>query len=669
MKPIKIKSLVLRNFKGFTFTLEADCNNVSAFGANATGKTTLADAWHWLLCDKDSLNRAEFEIKPILSTGEHEHNIESSVEANLFVDDNPLALKKTYKEVYQRKRGSAEATFTGHTSEYWINGVPVKMNDYKSQVSSIIGDESIFRLLTSPSAFPSLPWQKARTILLDCCGDIPDKEIIDSDGNLFPLRAALAKYTASKTPLDDLKKVTMGRRSEINKQLDQIPVRIDETRQGLPEVEGLDKEALSAEIANYESQLNGAKLKLAGVDTGGKIAPLTKELNSVSSEISSLENEHYLKYSDVATKLNQLIRSLAEEDEAAERKAKSIKAEGEEKKARISSLEKTLSLLRDKWNGVDGEEFQDTVECVCPACGQELPEDRIEAARERARAAFNASKAERLESIQIEGKRLAAEKERLTGELNQLATLTINYETAGQKGAHREEIERLTRERDDAKIAASAYSEIVGRQDLLDRKAVLEKAIAGARNGLAGARKPIEDEIAEVSALLLEAKEKFNRFERRSFCESRVKELKQEEKKLAKEFEEMERLLFLMETFIKRKVSMLNDKINSKFEIVRFKLFNVLVNQGIEETCEMTVGGVPYNSGLNNAARINGGLDVIRTLQKHYGMALPIFVDNAESVVDLLRPDCQMIRLVVSGRDRCLRVEVASERRQLEIAI
>jgi hypothetical protein len=490
---------------------------------------------------------------------------------------------------------------------------------------------------------------------MEVCGDIPDAEIIASDETLSPLRSALSRYTASKTPLDDLKKVTMGRRTEINKQVDQVPVRIDEAKRGLPDVTGLDREALAAEISSLEGQLSAAKLRLAGVDTGGKIAPLTKELNNIASEISSLETAHFLKQSEIVTKLNQRIRTLTDEEESAKRKAKSAKAEIEEKKARISSLDNAMDLLRKKWTGIDDEEFQDSTESVCPACGQNLPEEKVDAAREKAKAAFNVSKAERLSYVQSEGKRMAAEKERLSKEVEKLEK--VSFECADNKA----EIERLTQERNAAKAHAEDYSGIVGRQDLLDRKAAIEKAIAGAKGAVAEDRAAIMREISAIEPKLSEAREKHGRFEYIAANERRIKELKAEEKKLAKEFEELEKMIFLIETFIKRKVSMLNERINSKFEIVRFKLFNVLVNQGIEETCEMTIGGVPYNSGLNNAARINGGLDVIRTLQKHYGIAPTVFVDNAESVVDLLHPNCQMIRLIVSGSDKTLRVETQND--------
>ena len=66
---------------------------------------------------------------------------------------------------------------------------------------------------------------------------------------------------------------------------------------------------------------------------------------------------------------------------------------------------------------------------------------------------------------------------------------------------------------------------------------------------------------------------------------------------------------------------------------------------------------VPYSTA-NKAAVVNAGLEIIATLSRHYGVRLPIVVDNAESVTELLPVDSQVIRLVVSAEDESLRVEV-----------
>ena len=652
-----LKKLTLQNFQGGTFSIEANNGeDLNVFGSNGSGKTRLMSAFLWLLTGKDSLGRGDFEIKNLDSTGNQEHGLDHIVEAVFDINGNDTTLKKIYCEVWTKKRGSAKAEMTGNTTNHFIDGVPVKENEYKARVLEIFGDENRFRLLTNPSAFAAMPWQKQRALLLEVCGDIPDDQIIASDETLSPLRSALSKYTASKMPLDDLKKVTMGRRVEINKQIDQIPVRIDEARRGLPDVTGLDKTALSAEITSLESQLNGAKLRLAGVDTGGKIAPLTKELNAVNAEISGMENAHSLKQSDIVTKLNRQIRELTETREADERKFKSINVETEEKKRLVNDLENRMTAARDKWAGFDSEEFQDTTESVCAACGQNLPADKVEAAREKAKAAFNTSKAEKLSIVQAEGKRLKSERDRVAGEIRHLEDL-ISVPLGADSNLP--EIERLTQERDAAKYMASDFTQIASRLDLISRKELIEKDISDAKGAVSEDNAIISKEIAELEPKLAEAKEKYGRFERRNSGEKRIQELKAEEKKLAQEFEEMEKLLFLIESFIKTKVSRLNDKINSKFEIVRFRLFENLVNGGISECCVFTVNGVPYDGGLNAAARTQGGLDIIRTLQNHYGIAPAVFIDNRESCTDIPPMDCQIINLIVSPQDKALRVETA----------
>ena len=49
-------------------------------------------------------------------------------------------------------------------------------------------------------------------------------------------------------------------------------------------------------------------------------------------------------------------------------------------------------------------------------------------------------------------------------------------------------------------------------------------------------------------------------------------------------------------------------------------------------------------------------MDVISTIAEHYGVKVPLVVDNAESVTSMLNIDTQVIRLVVSENDKELRV-------------
>lgn len=651
MKTITLHRLVLRNFKGFTFDLDISGDDADISGRNATGKTTLADAFAWLLFDKDSLGRSDFEIKNLDAQGQEEHGLEHSVEGFLNIDGDVVVLKKVYKEIWTKKRGSIQVTFTGHTTDYFINGVPVQKKDYVAQVTDLAGDESAFKLLTSPATFPSLPWQKQRGLLLEVCGDLTDNQVIEADSKLSSLLEILGKRS-----IDDHRKVITARRTEINKALEALPIRIDEVRRGLPDVTGLDQKAIIKNVGVLETALNDAKLRLQGIDTGGNIAELSKKLTIVNADIQKIEQVHYNDTMKTVNRLNLQIMEITEKAQSEERQVKNIKDEIRQKADKIIALEKELATLREKWGAIDAETFQDTTEDICASCGQSLPSERVQEAREKALANFNRSKAERLTKIEIEGKSFASSVKLAKEDIE---SLNVSLKERPATGA--ENLEALKSERDSVKKTAEDYSMAPGRSDLIIKREEIEVAIKDAKESVAWDHDKIMGEVSALQGSVNEAKADADKFVRIKQGTARVEELKAEEKKLAAEFERLEQELYLTELFIKTKVSMLTSRINEGFEIVRFKLFETQVNQGISECCELTINGIPYSGGLNSSARTQGGLDIIRTLQHHYGLLCPIWIDNRESVTEIPKMDCQIISLIVSPNDATLRVETVDK--------
>lgn len=649
MKDVRLQKLIGRNFQGGSFEMTPEGNNIDVHGTNGTGKTRIASAFSWLLFNKDSLGRADFDIKNRNSEGDQEHGIEHSVEAIFLISAaSTITLKKVYKEIWTKQRGKAQAVFSGNTTDHYINGIPVQQKEYNERVSDIAGDESLFRLLTSPTAFPALHWTKQRALLLDVCGDITDAQVIESDGSLAPLLSVLGKYS-----LEDYKKIVTARRTEINKQLTAIPVRIDEVKRGLPDTSGLDRNLLKDTISNLEASLDETRLRLSGIDNGSTITELSRKAAIIDADIKKMERDYFNDAMGSITKLNAQINEINESKIAHERKSKSLTDAISDKKNALVSLENSLSLLREKWRAIDAEQFQNTTEDTCPACGQSLPAERVEAARTSAFAEFNRKKAERLTEIDVQGKSKKDEKTRIENEIEVLQKDIL--ELPAFESVH--DLGSLVAERDSLKILAEDYSRIPGRGDLINSLSEIENEIKIAKESMSVDRSSVKEDIANITDKLSSSKANLDKFALYELNKKRIDELKGEEKTLTAEYEKLERELYLCESFIKAKVKLLTDRINSKFEIVRFKLFDNQVNGGISECCEITVNGVGYNSGLNSAAKINAGIDIIRTLQHHFGLSAPIFVDNAESVVNLLRPDCQIIRLIVSEPDKVLRVE------------
>src|SRR5690554_5330153 len=287
---MKILNLTLQNFKGIRhFNLDTQGKDANIYGDNATGKTTLFDAFTWLMFGKDSLNRADFQIKTLGSDGEPEHGLEHAVEAILELDDGQqIALKKVYKEKWTKKRGSAKAEFTGHTTDHFVDGVPVQKKEYDAKITEI-ADEELFRLLTDPRYFNEvLHWQKRRELLLEVCGDVSDAEVIASKKELAKLSDILGNRT-----IEQHRKVIQARKSEINKELEKIPVRIDEVKRGLPNIDDItNPDKLPNDIAKFREQLRAKQEELAQAKAGGQVAEKTKELRMLEGQLLELKNRH-----------------------------------------------------------------------------------------------------------------------------------------------------------------------------------------------------------------------------------------------------------------------------------------------------------------------------------------------------------------------------------------
>lgn len=659
---MKLLTLKLQNFKGIkSFTLDAQGRDISIYGENATGKTTLFDAFTWLLFDKDSANRKDFEIKTLDATGQPIHGLDHEVEAVLEIDGQPVTLRKVFSEKWTKKRGSAQPVFTGHTTDHYLNGVPVKKKEYDEQIAEI-ADEQIFRLLTDPRYFNEvLHWQKRRELLLEVCGDVSDSEVIASKKELSELADILGNRS-----IEQHRKVIQVRMKEINKELERIPVRIDEAERNLPNIDDItDASELPNDIAKLRGELRAKQEELAQAKAGGQVAELTKKLRMLEGQLIQEKNRLTGEATEKAEakrrelwQLNDDITKVKSDIDHHDLKFRSLKVE-------IDTLEEKMANLRSEWNEENAKVLEFEQSDICPTCGQPLPAEQVQAAREKALSEFNLAKAEKLEAISNLGKQLAKRKADLEAEWasisQELDKLTVELsELEDKKSRLQEEIQAL---QDGLKQIEPSQEYIQLQNECEELEEQIRQAQADTSAAVAEIQKEIDNITADIAALE-QAAAKLEAHERGL---KRIEELKAEERRLAAEFEELEQQLYLTEEFIRTKVRLLEEKINSRFKLAKFKLFDVQINGGVVECCETLYNGVPYSGGLNNAARINIGLDIINTLADHYGFVPPVWLDNAESVTDILQTKGQQIRLIVSAEDKKLRVEV-TDKREKEVA-
>lgn len=654
---IKLIKLRLSNFKGIReFVLDAQGKDVRVYGDNGTGKTTLSDAWHWLLFGKDSKDQANFEIKTLDQNNEPIHNLEHEVEGILEIDGEKLKLRRVFREVWTKKKGSAKETFSGHTTDYFINDVPVKAGEYNDRIAEIV-DEKVFKMLTNPAYFNEvLHWEERRNILLEVAGDITDEEVISSDKRLERLAEVLTDRTIT---IKEHRKMIRAQQKQINEELEKIPVRIDEVYKSLPAID-IDQAAVEKNLSELRKQKQEKEKELLRVESGGEVADKEKRLAELETELlkvrNQLSSQNEERVQELLSEINRSRNKIGETDSKIQGSENFIKTNN----SMLEILEKRRQELRTKWFEVN--EQQTDVKDTCPTCGQCLPPEQVEEAVKKA----NLEKAKKLEDITREGKVVA-------GEIEGLKQKNAEMEQAieklkAEREALQEQYQKLDTELITLNQANEAYREDKQYKSILAEIDALKTEIQQIKANKIDSIEAVKKEIRDLENKILIEEQRLAMFSRLEEGQKRISELEEEEKKLAKIYENLEEELYLCDEFERIQAEMLESRINSKFKVVNFKLFRELVNGGLEPCCETLVNGVPYSTNLNSGARINAGLDIINTLSEHYNFQAPMFVDNAESITQLLPTDSQVISLIVSEQDKALRVEIENKEKVKEVS-
>lgn len=632
---MRLISLRLSNFQGLTeFALVPQGVDAIVYGDNGTGKTTLANAFSWLLFGKDSLGQAQFEIKPLNPDGTTQHGLTTEVEAVIeHGTGQQVTLRKTYSEKYTKKRGSAQAELTGHTIDHFVDGVPFKAGEFATLVANLC-EENLFKLITNPRFFnEQLHWQKRRESLLNICGDVSDTEVIASDTALSDLPSIL-----NGRKLDDHKKVLAATRTEINNQLKELPARIDEANRTKVDVSASPQE-IGTKIATLTDEIFLKRKELARLQAGGELAEKRKALAEIEGKLLDLSNREALAEQKAKGDKRKHLFDLGQAARELETEILSARKLNEKDASELASIEKELAALRDAFNAENNREFEHVDQNICPTCGQSLPVEQVHEAREKAPSDFNASRADKLKGINARGKEVAVRKQNITTQI-----ATRNEALSGDT----EKLAKLKEQIDALSVVDADFANNPEREQLLAGQQILKDAISQLEQNPDQAANDLDFSILALEQEKTSWQAKLAAIDANKKADQRIESLKKQERDLAKAYEENERQLHLCDLFTRRKVSMLTDKINSKFDLAKWKLFDEQINGGLAECCECTVGGVPYTS-LNNGMRTNAGLDIINTLCRHHGVNAPIFIDNAEAVTQLLPTDSQQIRLVVSA--------------------
>lgn len=652
-----INQMHIQNFKGVR-ELSIDFGNVTRIsGMNGTGKTTIPDAFCWVLWNKDSRGNApgsyDFREKPLDESGNEIHGLDTTVELFCLLDSQPFNLRRTQRENWVKKRGNAEAVYQGNVSTYWINDVETKLTDFKARISQITSEE-VFRLIGSLSAFNALDWKKRREQLIALSDIDVDTMLLQRD----EYRSLADECGQRNVGVEDLRKILSDQRKRANEELKMIPVRIDEARKAIPPLKPNDvsdaeyvlSDALNT-IKHIDEYIAEAKVRSGRVGNRERILALETEAVSLQRGVADAYRSEMRKLEQERSIASDTFRRAA--DALAD-----VKRRLERSRKELVEAEIARDTLREAYRTEYERRFipPDT-DGICPICKQALPAEMVQAAIEEAHQSFNSARKAALADIKQRGTDKSAEVDSIVVSIKrdeaELATLEQqlkaaeterdmayekikamppepDYSTEPRIAELRQQIDDLRREQEvspDAKII-----------DYEKRKLELNESIERSRAVLARRDAGIE-------------------------TEKRISDLERQQKDKAARIVEIEQLIALAERFVQDRCSALEDSINAKFPTVRWKLFEKQINGGIADTCQAYVPGcsglVPYGTA-NTAAQINSDVEIVNVLSKHYDLSLPLFADNSERVNVLAPTNSQLISLAVST-DEDLKIETTKE--------
>ena len=642
-----LKSLHMENFKGIKSLDVNFSNKTSIKGQNAVGKTTIFDAFTWLLFNKNSAGEEKFNVRPLDEHNNKIHNVEIKVVAVVSVDGKDVELSKTQKENWVKKRGTNTVSLQGNPNSYEIDGYPKSEAEFKSYVSDLAQSEEMFKMLTNPQYFSSLKWKDQRDILMKLVTEVSDAELAQTDSKYAPLLEELEKAPST----DDIRAKFSKALSEWKKKQAEIPVRIDEAEKSKVDVDVAEQELLKADLERKIEAVDDLMAKsdvrideMRGeemhcqFEMSAIAQTMNNELSSKKREIKNHKYEYERKLEDVRSFIVKLQDSI----------------ESNKKKIYEQTLKK--SDLAKKYNEEKAKKFDDSKwvfdesTTVCSLCGQRLPEDKIESLR----ADFSQRKADAIETFNEEhAKTLAMIVDDGNACAEMIKKLTENNKELENKidtlKLHEAEEIDIIKGFDEqiSKIPACAdymqnaeYAKLKAKQDkLLADIAELESKVADkAVEDLKADKAKLKSQLDEVNKVIAQAANNV-------MIDERIETLRDEQKEIGQKVADQEQMLYLLEEFIRFKLNKVSESINSHFKTVNFKLFEMQINGGMKDCCECTVNGVGY-SDLNNGHKILAGLDIIRSLSELYGVSVPIFVDNAESLTSNYTSDSQLVLLI-----------------------
>lgn len=632
MKKIRLENMELRNFKGVQHQAYAFDERTAITGANGTGKSTIFDAYLWCLFDKTQYGEKP-KVQPLDTQNQIIHDLATEVIMTLVVDGNPM---KVARKMTEKKNGGTE-------SSYYVNDVPMTQTQFKTKMSEI-GDLDRWFMISSINIIPAMEQKVCRAALQDIAPAFDEMLLAKKYKHVFE---AIGKGLT----VDELAQRTKADKAKAKADLDAIPAAMDAQDRLRVEDDfiaiGNRINEIDAEVGKLTAQIDEAKKVKVDSATVAKEEERRKRMADLNKTITDIEKDAYEKQLKIEADYRKQMQEYDSTIAKAESDIKNYNQRLETISGMIERYTADVEATRARWREKNAEQY--TGIDRCPTCGQVLPADRIEEAKEH----WINNKTMRLTQISEQGKATKATLERLQAEAEDIKE-------------NLEKCHTLVQETVDARNEYdTAYNPPV-LADMLNEDAAYKEAKAlyeallaemqseaeahkGDEEAIAAKIQPLKDRMASIMDERRQLETRMAAKATNERIDAERARLEKQQVELAQAIADYESIEADIAGFRKAKIQAVEDGVSSLFTMVRWKMYEPNVsNDGEKEICQPIIEGVPYQL-QNTAMQYNAGLDIVNGFAKAYGVSVPLFIDGAESVTELIDTDNQLITLAVKA--------------------
>lgn len=637
---LKLKVMELTSFKGVKHkVIKFDGDVIKIIGQNGSGKSTIATAFMWVMCDSDYNLNKNPEVIPLGDT-----ECRPTVKLWLDIDGKEITVQK---EQIVKVKNVDDKVQTNITNSYSINDVEKKYSDFVFDLKERGIDMDHFLILSNPNAFMADTSKKGRDemrkILFEMTEAISDLDIAKELG-YAELSALLENYKLDE--ISAMNKSTVRKIIEKNGRNNEI---IEANIRGvLDSKSSYDVQELLKTKVAYEEELkeinSTADMLLKGdQEIKGKIAELEGQLLEIERSEKRILEEKIANASERYRMAEKALNDIEISELNCQVDVNRAYADRE-------GVNESLENYRNLYKKVLGEVFDE--ECtVCPSCGRAFPKEQVEEMKK----SFEDGKTKRMDDYKSKGEVFA----------RQLEKLNKAYEDAKTKheNAHKmwksqdEKVSKLKEEL----MSIPRTPNLLENEEYVSIQTQLESLRTELQNGAEASIKQQVSRLNELVDFIKDVDNKLAVVERDKELDEKVNKLREQRKKDEVEKARAEKILSQVESLEMAKNNRLTDEINKNFKIVNFRLFKTLKNGNIEPALDVLYEGKELTSSVNGSHITLCKLDIIDGLSKHYNQILPVFIDDAalitSNVNEKIDMKNQLIQLVAQNGVTELQIE------------